>query len=97
MIGRLASAYFWGVTADRYGRRPVILFSLGSTSVFAVAFGVSETFLWALTCRCGPLDGVRVFPWSLLLFFQAAQGVATARQQLVFVHKAFVGALKPRR
>ncbi|CAN0363359.1 unnamed protein product, partial [Scytosiphon promiscuus] len=51
MIGRLASAFFWGVLADRYGRRPVVLFSLGSTSVFAVAFGVSETFSWALTCR----------------------------------------------
>ncbi|CAB1098460.1 unnamed protein product [Ectocarpus sp. CCAP 1310/34] len=36
---------------DRCGRRPVVLFSLASTGVLAVAFGFSTTFLWSLACR----------------------------------------------
>ncbi|CAN0190855.1 unnamed protein product, partial [Ectocarpus sp. 13 AM-2016] len=51
MAGRVISAYFWGIIADRCGRRPVVLFSLVSTGVLAVAFGFSTTFLWALACR----------------------------------------------
>lgn len=51
MTGRIVSAYFWGVVADRYGRRPVIVVSLGSTAGFAAAFGVSTTFFWAFFFR----------------------------------------------
>lgn len=59
MVGRAISAYAWGVVADRYGRRPVILSSLGATGVLAVAFGFSTTFTWALVCRCVEPDRPR--------------------------------------
>lgn len=51
LAGRMVGVYFWGVTADRYGRRPVIFVSLWSTAAFAVAFGFSTTFFWALAFR----------------------------------------------
>ena len=51
MIGRIVAVYFWGVVADRYGRRPVIFISLWSTAAFAVAFGFSTRFSWALVFR----------------------------------------------
>lgn len=51
MLGRIVGSYFWGVVADRYGRRPVIFVSLWATAAFAVAFGLSTTFSWALTFR----------------------------------------------
>ncbi|CBN78854.1 conserved unknown protein [Ectocarpus siliculosus] len=65
MFGRVISAYFWGIVADRCGRRPVVLLSLASTGGLAVAFGFSTTFLWALACRflLGLLNGMTViFP-----------------------------------
>lgn len=52
MLGRIISTYYWGVIADRYGRRPVIFVSLWATAIFAVAFGFSTSFVWAFACRC---------------------------------------------
>ena len=51
MLGRVASAYFWGFIADRYGRRPVIFSSLWCTAGFSIAFGFSKTFFWAFMFR----------------------------------------------
>ena len=51
MVGRVVGVYFWGLVADRYGRRPVVFISLWSTAAFAVAFGFSTTFFWAVVFR----------------------------------------------
>lgn len=51
MIGRFASSYFWGRCADRYGRLPVMYIGLCSIATFSVAFGLSTTFWWAVSCR----------------------------------------------
>eukprot|EP00752_Nemacystus_decipiens_P011395 g10122.t1 len=51
MIGRVGSSYFWGRFADQYGRLPVVYVGLGSMVVLSIAFGLSTTFVWALSCR----------------------------------------------
>ena len=51
MVGRFGSSYFWGRFADRYGRLPVMYVGLCSIALLSVAFGLSTTFLWAVTCR----------------------------------------------
>lgn len=34
MVGRAMSSVFWGVIADRYGRKPVLIIGIISVSVF---------------------------------------------------------------
>ncbi len=51
LVGRMVSALFWGVVADRYGRRPVLFMALGSIAVFSIAFGFSTSFWAAFTFR----------------------------------------------
>lgn len=52
MIGALLTSYAWGMFADRFGRKPVLLIGLCATSVFAITFGLSESFAAALASRC---------------------------------------------
>jgi len=51
MIGRLFSAYPWGVISDRYGRKFVLLFSTTSSAILMVAFGFSYSFPFAVCIR----------------------------------------------
>jgi len=51
MAGRTVSSFFWGIYADRYGRKPVILIGCASIAVLSVLFGVSTTFSMALVTR----------------------------------------------
>ena len=51
MTGRLFSARFWGLAADRYGRRFVIVVALVSTVVLSIAFGLARSFTLAYTSR----------------------------------------------
>lgn len=38
MFGRALTSLFWGVVADRYGRKPVILLGIFSVSVTLIVF-----------------------------------------------------------
>lgn len=51
MIGRLFSAYPWGMISDRYGRKFVLLFSTASSAILVVAFGFSFSFPFAVCIR----------------------------------------------
>jgi len=51
LIGRMVSALFWGIVADRYGRRPVLFVALGCIAVFSIGFGFSTSFWAAFTFR----------------------------------------------
>ncbi|MCL7042464.1 hypothetical protein MKW94_027986 [Papaver nudicaule] len=51
MLGRVMTSVFWGVVADRYGRKPVIIFSTFSVVVFNTLFGLSTNFWMAFTTR----------------------------------------------
>lgn len=51
MFGRFLSSTHWGVIADRYGRKPVIIFGTASIVVFNTVFGFSTNFWVALISR----------------------------------------------
>jgi len=51
MIGRLFSAYPWGVISDTYGRKFVLIFSTLTSAVLMVAFGLSYNFAYAVCIR----------------------------------------------
>ena len=88
MVGRIAGAYFWGLAADRYGRRPVVLISLWTMAIFAVAFGFSTTYFWAVTFRyLGPCRYQHFSVWTgrrveyACLLYMASLSLTSEKQQ----------------
>ena len=51
MLGRALSAYPWGLAADIYGRKPALIWSLLTSALFSLMFGLSKTFGVALATR----------------------------------------------
>jgi len=51
MVGRFSTAVFWGMAADKYGRKPVIIIGVGSVIIFGMGFGFSTNFWFALSMR----------------------------------------------
>ncbi|KAG2674129.1 hypothetical protein I3760_13G120600 [Carya illinoinensis] len=51
MVGRALTSVLWGVVADRYGRKPVILMGTFSVVIFNTLFGFSTSFWMALSMR----------------------------------------------
>ncbi|KAI5077229.1 hypothetical protein GOP47_0007053, partial [Adiantum capillus-veneris] len=60
MFGRFLSSTFWGMLADKYGRKPVMLFGTATIVVLNTAFGFSTNFWLALSSRflLGLLNGM---------------------------------------
>ncbi|PWA42049.1 major facilitator superfamily domain protein [Artemisia annua] len=60
MIGRALTSIFWGVVADRYGRKPVILLGTATVVVFNTLFGFSVNYWMAIITRflLGFLNGL---------------------------------------
>ncbi|VFQ85567.1 unnamed protein product [Cuscuta campestris] len=60
MLGRAATSVFWGIIADRYGRKPVIIFGTASVVIFNTLFGFSINFWMAIITRflLGSLNGL---------------------------------------
>uniref|UniRef100_A0ACD5ZWG6 Uncharacterized protein n=1 Tax=Avena sativa TaxID=4498 RepID=A0ACD5ZWG6_AVESA len=44
MLGRALTSSVWGMVADRFGRKPVIVFGLFSTFLFNILFGLSVRY-----------------------------------------------------
>lgn len=67
MLGRALTSLLWGVVADKYGRRPVIMFGTFTVVIFNALFGVSVNFWMALSTRfllgslCGTLGPLRAY------------------------------------
>lgn len=67
MVGRTLTAILWGVIADRYGRKPVMLTSILGIVVFNTLFGLSINYWMAMTTRffigalCGILGPIRAY------------------------------------
>ncbi|CAM6008983.1 unnamed protein product [Sphagnum balticum] len=51
MVGRATTAVLWGIAADKYGRKPVMLIGLISVIVFHTLFGFSQNFWMAVLTR----------------------------------------------
>ncbi|XP_010557810.1 PREDICTED: protein ZINC INDUCED FACILITATOR-LIKE 1-like [Tarenaya hassleriana] len=51
MLGRAFTSVAWGMVADRYGRKPVILLGTGSVVIFNTLFGLSLNFWMAIITR----------------------------------------------
>ncbi|KAK6244377.1 hypothetical protein QUC31_010786 [Theobroma cacao] len=67
MFGRALTSVFWGMIADRYGRKPVIMFGTFSVVIFNTLFGLSTNFWVAVSTRfllgslCGILGPMRAY------------------------------------
>ncbi|XVE68383.1 hypothetical protein DITRI_Ditri09bG0064100 [Diplodiscus trichospermus] len=67
MFGRALTSMFWGMIADRYGRKPVIVFGTFSVVIFNTLFGLSTNFWVAVLTRfllgslCGILGPMRAY------------------------------------
>ncbi|PUZ63371.1 hypothetical protein GQ55_3G062300 [Panicum hallii var. hallii] len=59
-VGRFLASLFWGVVADRIGRKPIIIFSVFSVVIFNTLFGLSMKYWMAITTRLilGALNGM---------------------------------------
>ncbi|KAF9592743.1 hypothetical protein IFM89_017313 [Coptis chinensis] len=60
MFGRALTSYLWGVIADRYGRKPVIVIGTASVVIFNTLFGLSTSFWMAISMRflLGTMNGL---------------------------------------
>ncbi|XP_019186375.1 PREDICTED: protein ZINC INDUCED FACILITATOR 1-like isoform X1 [Ipomoea nil] len=60
MLGRALTSVFWGRMADRFGRKPVIIFGTTIVVIFNTLFGVSLNFWMAVITRflLGSLNGL---------------------------------------
>lgn len=67
MFGRALTSVLWGMIADRYGRKPVILFGTITLVIFNTLFGFSTNFWMAVSTRfllgslCGILGPMRAY------------------------------------
>ncbi|KAM6567952.1 hypothetical protein CsatA_027080 [Cannabis sativa] len=67
MFGRFLTSIFWGMIADRYGRKPVLIFGTISVVIFNTLFGLSTNFWMAISTRfllgslCGILGPMRAY------------------------------------
>nr|KYP40112.1 putative membrane protein YCR023C family [Cajanus cajan] len=51
MLGRCVTSIFWGIVADRYGRKPVVIIGTFSVIIFNALFGLSTNFWMAVITR----------------------------------------------
>ncbi|XP_060676088.1 protein ZINC INDUCED FACILITATOR-LIKE 1-like isoform X1 [Ziziphus jujuba] len=60
MLGRALTSVYWGIVADRYGRKPVIIIGTISVVIFNTLFGLSVNFWMAIVTRflLGSLNGL---------------------------------------
>ncbi|KAK1579060.1 hypothetical protein Q3G72_035232 [Acer saccharum] len=60
MLGRALTSVLWGIVADRYGRKPVIIIGTAVVVIFNTLFGLSVNFWMAVITRflLGSLNGL---------------------------------------
>ncbi|CAN6483942.1 unnamed protein product [Victoria cruziana] len=51
MFGRFLTSVLWGIAADRFGRKPIILLGTFSVIIFNLLFGFSTSFWMAISTR----------------------------------------------
>ncbi|KAG5549458.1 hypothetical protein RHGRI_014708 [Rhododendron griersonianum] len=60
MLGRALTSVLWGLVADRYGRKPVIIIGTSAVVIFNTLFGLSVNYWMAISTRflLGSLNGL---------------------------------------
>ncbi|KAJ1381487.1 Tetracycline resistance protein TetA/multidrug resistance protein MdtG [Sesbania bispinosa] len=60
MLGRCLTSVLWGMVADRYGRKPVIIIGVITVVIFNTLFGLSTNLWMAIITRflLGSLNGI---------------------------------------
>ncbi|KAK3136056.1 hypothetical protein QOZ80_5BG0427450 [Eleusine coracana subsp. coracana] len=82
LLGRGFASIFWGMVADRIGRKPVIAFSIFSVIIFNTLFGLSVKYWMAITTRflLGALNGflgpIKAYSVEVCRSEQAALGLS---------------------
>lgn len=61
MVGWAMSSYLWGKIADMYGRKFVLISSLGLSALLAIVFGCSTSLTMAITSRFFMGKSKRIF------------------------------------
>lgn len=67
MLGRALTSLLWGVVADKYGRKPIIMIGTMTVVIFNTLFGLSVNFWMAISTRflmgslCGMLGPMRAY------------------------------------
>ncbi|XP_019447126.1 PREDICTED: protein ZINC INDUCED FACILITATOR-LIKE 1-like [Lupinus angustifolius] len=83
MLGRALTSVLWGLIADRYGRKPVIVIGVTSVVIFNTLFGLSTSFWMALITRfllgslCGVLGPVKAYASELFREEHQSIGLST--------------------
>ncbi|XP_056164458.1 protein ZINC INDUCED FACILITATOR-LIKE 1-like isoform X4 [Syzygium oleosum] len=83
MFGRALTSVLWGIVADRYGRKPVIIMGTIAVVIFNTLFGLSVTFWMAIAMRflLGSLNGlygpIKAYATELFREEYQALGVST--------------------
>ncbi|CAM8926976.1 unnamed protein product [Rhodiola kirilowii] len=82
MIGRAFSSIPWGIAADRYGRKPVIICGSISVVIFNTLFGFSSKFWIAVTTRfflgslCGVIGSAKAYAMEISRKEHEAMGIS---------------------
>ncbi|XP_074297265.1 protein ZINC INDUCED FACILITATOR-LIKE 1-like isoform X1 [Silene latifolia] len=60
LVGRFLTSLLWGIVADRYGRKPVMIIGTMAVLIFNATFGLSKSYWMAITSRflLGACNGV---------------------------------------
>ncbi|WVZ04195.1 hypothetical protein V8G54_025001 [Vigna mungo] len=83
MFGRCLTSVMWGIVADRYGRKPVIMIGIIAIVIFNTLFGLSTNFWMAvimrflLGCFSGLLGPVTAYATELFREEHQALGVSS--------------------
>ncbi|KAK4381975.1 protein ZINC INDUCED FACILITATOR-LIKE 1 [Sesamum angolense] len=72
MFGRALTSLLWGMVADKYGRKPIIMIGTITVVIFNTLFGLSVNYWMAISTRfllgslCGILGPMRIFSlWAV--------------------------------
>ncbi|KDP27074.1 hypothetical protein JCGZ_22071 [Jatropha curcas] len=83
MLGRALTSAFWGIVADRYGRKPVIIIGNLTVVIFNTLFGLSTNFWMAIATRFflgsfnGLLGPIKAYACEIFREEYSALGLST--------------------
>ncbi|RDY13687.1 Protein ZINC INDUCED FACILITATOR-LIKE 1, partial [Mucuna pruriens] len=97
MLGRCLTFVLWGIVADRYGRKPVIIIGIVAVVIFNTLFGLSTSFWMAVIMRflLGSLNGLLgpMRAYATELFREEHQDIALSTGTALIVGPALGGYL----